>query len=1070
MLDNDNFNGGPLSQNFDNAGKNLINDNENPVPNKTLSSSTEYDKSNNKIMKFPVKKFDGVTIKNLTKNPQKCVLKENIDGTPIDYILGCMDLNKEKTYLTLNRRLRQLANEIPQEVSNYENDKQVFYRDKLSKNKILKFMPVSFDRLITLIQDTLARIEDQFMKASFQNCLNQYTQQVKDVSQNFDNILNNIKINSGDIADKLGDSATIHQLLEKQASDLYEWNKGLLDYNPEIGASNYAQQLIAIKADYNSYCDAINQFNQNINGPNFNNGSSIISLFVHDLLSLSQQWWGFQNQGKSSLYQNVCNVVSKLQDNSLTQKWNSFSNLISYDNWFSLTPENWRIVSDFWDEFYKLTKRFVGCLEADTRNCLECLVNIYKNSFLLQYNAAALQYLANNIQTSDTDRLNSDLNELEKLHDREVLLKQKRNATFDISQTIRFYFKNYSENNNNELNEIYEGMLFDGCNGWVPGFYENSRYIEGFLLLWNPIDNSTIKITEDELKNCKFPTVGTENPSGKCFANAINAIFVHVPAFYLYFKKLGEQLVSLRTGNINNGQLNEIKKKFPFAYETAMYVYSLANPGNQKWVPMGNFYDTLGKLDEGFSTYAASTNRYLDFLIQRLDQELKVSCHVGSKVDVDRKYTPEVNYLHCFHNSKVNICKLDSSPIQKLLNAKTIVVTHHDACNNYSMSLPYNNIQTPGKIILNLMDQSEKQKYSDEISLEHMLAIKNTYDMPAGIKCFVCNKAIQTTNAGARCLFDQNSTIVPLIIDRGKGACILSSGDNSQNDIRTKVPFYVKSGNSYFELVSVEVFAGNSGQSGHLYSLVKNPKTDVWYKFNDAFGGSPANLDELQNAIESTGYIYLYHKCSEKKYNDHKNKDFCEDISKVSFDPDNLGITKSPLYLNDTNGDLQTNKVNSLDLAIDSLKKHWQDPAMGILDANGNLLNEKNSSMMINDDLNNKFYNADRYKAKALFVSVQTKNFNPWFLLSSIVLFAIAILSAILLTSPFHPLSIVFFMVGSFFLFPSFKYRCFSYYLKKCFACCLPIGYGLSKYKNEQSKNKNNKYPHTEYDSKYMIK
>ena len=40
------------NQNFDNSGGNLINNGGNVMINKTPGSSTEYDKSNNKIMKF----------------------------------------------------------------------------------------------------------------------------------------------------------------------------------------------------------------------------------------------------------------------------------------------------------------------------------------------------------------------------------------------------------------------------------------------------------------------------------------------------------------------------------------------------------------------------------------------------------------------------------------------------------------------------------------------------------------------------------------------------------------------------------------------------------------------------------------------------------------------------------------------------------------------------------------------------------------------------------------------------------------------------------------------------------
>lgn len=1069
---NNNCNGG-LPQNFNNinANVNLINNNENVLPNKTPGSSTEYDKSNNKIMKFPVKKFAGIEVKTLTQNSQKRVLKEKIDDTPIDYILGNMGLDKGETYLTLNKRLRQLVNEIPQEVINYENDKQTFYRDELSKNELLKFMPVSFKEFIRLIDSYIVRIDNQPVYKDFSNCLNKYAQQVKNISQSFDNTLSNIKTNSGGIGDKLGDSALIYQLLEKQKSDSDEFEKFLFNEHASKDASYYTKQLIAIKTNYNSYCTAILNLNQNINGQGFNNSPSVIGGLVNDLLRLSQQWWYFNNQGKPSLFNNVSNVVLGLKNDLLTQKFQKFNQLILSNDWYNLKEENWRIVCDFWDEFYKSTVQNVNNESAYARCCLERFINIYKNTFLLQYNAVKLSQLVNNVQIANNiqnaNTLNSYFNALEKLHDREVLLKQKRNAAFDISQTIRFYFKNYNESlyqeNNNEINEIYDGMLFDGCNGWIPGFYENGEYTEGFLLLWDPINNSTIKITEDELKNCEFPTVGTENPSGKCFANAINAMFVHTPAFYLYFKKLGEKLVALKQNDIEYGQLDKIKKKFPFAYEIGMYVYSLANPGSNQWVKMGQFYDTLGELDKQFSTYAASTNIYLDFLVMRLNQELKVDCNIGSKVDIDLQNGPEANYLHGFYNSEVNILKLDSSPVQKLLNMKNIFVKHHHDCFQHFIALP-KDTQTLSTIRL---DFGNEQDSANEIPLKNMLARKNMCELDQDDDCKICNCQVDRKGISARCIFDQNSTIVPLIINRGQGVTVFSSGGNSQKDIRTKVPFYVKSGNSYFELVSVEVLSGAIGTSGHLYSFVKDPKTDYWYKFNDAFGGEKVNSEALKDPIEKTGYIYLYQKCSKKKYNDHKNKELCEDISEVSFDPDNLGITKSPLYANDTNGDLQKNDMNNINLAINSLKKHWQDPIIGILDQNGKLLDKKDT--LIINSYNQVYTSNLAENRKLLFYSAQTKNFNIWFFLSSIILFLIAILVAILSASLFNPLSIALFVVGLVLLFPSFKYHCFNYYFKKCFACCLSINNDFSKYERTLNTNKNNKYPNMSYFTKDNI-
>ena len=81
-----------------------------------------------------------------------------------------------------------------------------------------------------------------------------------------------------------------------------------------------------------------------------------------------------------SLCNNVYNVVLGLKNNLLTQKFMKFNQLISSNDLYNLTEENWRIVCDFWDEFYKSTVKFVNGLQADTRRCLERFVNIYKNT------------------------------------------------------------------------------------------------------------------------------------------------------------------------------------------------------------------------------------------------------------------------------------------------------------------------------------------------------------------------------------------------------------------------------------------------------------------------------------------------------------------------------------------------------------------------------------------------------------------------------------------------------------------------------------------------------------------
>ena len=116
------------------------------------------------------------------------------------------------------------------------------------------------------------------------------------------------------------------------------------------------------------------------------------------------------------------------------------------------------------------------------------------------------------------------------------------------------------------------------------------------------------------------------------------------------------------------------------------------------------------------------------------------------------------------------------------------------------------------------------------------------------------------------------------------------------------MPAFVKSGNNYFELISIGTHLddgynqGGSFEAPHWVSYVKDVKNNQWHFCDDKnvdknFVDSNAKheqfvTDDINQILQNTsknGANYVYKKCDQSKY-DSAGKNIKEDIAELAFD------------------------------------------------------------------------------------------------------------------------------------------------------------------------------------------
>ncbi|MBQ9491382.1 MAG: hypothetical protein IJU86_01205 [Firmicutes bacterium] len=711
-------------------------------------------------------------------------------------------------------------------------------------------------------------------------------------------------------------------------------------------------------------------------------------------------------------------------------------------------------------------------------------MKLNKEQFYIAVNARIRQ-LAIEVQTATR---NFELQKQQNPNE-QVVIVQKMEAVRDLSRIIKFYFKKESENDA-KICRDYTNMDFDGLNGWIPA-YKDSNGInhQGKLSFWDPISHSAIEITEDELANVEIPFLGHDNQCYNCWFNAFNSMISHIPSFYLYFMKLGESISQKSDLSKSN-----IKQQFPLSYEIAMYMKRVhdSKGSSKQYHETQEFVREIKKilpLSDGMN----DVDDYKSNMMRELNEELGIS--VDKNLPDSNENINSKNGISVYNGSHSFGCRFSySSPISKMFYTNSVSL---QKCVNDNNHIVINNQITGDAFKL----KNHKDKFGQNPKLSELLTHFNNNTRLTGNDrpyCNGCRCRLDTDRWDSAELFSSEATLTVISIQPQDNPNGPYSSNNPQQIKRPKkMPAFVKSGNNYFELISIGThlhkghYADGSFDHAHWVSYVKDVKNNQWHFCDDTHIDGKGNYSFwenkhqefitnninqiLQNTSEN-GCNYVYKKCDKSKY-DNAGNNIKEDISRLAFDKNGKGITKSPLYLISAkakNYALQKDNPTNEDFksAVESFKNRLQDQNVGILGQSGKIKQELifgNQDLIINNDLNenidnnvinnfngnnmkNNYYGKDTSSAENTVGRRAVFIFSAIFAVAAIILGVVgAILTIKALTTAFiiaAILAVALFLAG-----------CFYNPLRKAVESCLPgSGSGNSFENNLEKENCMNKF------------
>lgn len=699
-------------------------------------------------------------------------------------------------------------------------------------------------------------------------------------------------------------------------------------------------------------------------------------------------------------------------------------------------------------------------------------MNLNKEQFYIAVNTRIRQ-LAKEIQNATRKFENkkqqnpSDNNQSE-----QVAIVKKMEAVRDLSRIIKFYFKEQSEKDAKQCRD-YTNMDFDGLNGWIPAYTDlNGQNHPGRLSFWDPINHSAIDITEDELAKTDIPFLGHDNKYLNCWFNAFNSMISHIPSFYLYFLRLGNKISVKPTQ-----EQDDIKNKFPLSYEIAMYMKQVndSEGSSKQYHETFEFAQKVVKILP-LAPVMNDVDDYKTYMMQTLNNELGIS--VSKNLPQSSEITNVRNSISVYTcYDCVSKC---SSPIHKMFF--TTSINKIQCKSDQSHTFVTFSIAGDAYKLENSKDEFGKNPTLNKI-LTHFYK-KNTFTGDY-YYCTCCGENRDADCVDSAQLFSSESTLTVISIQPEKQAKVKNSvytefSANYPRQIKNskKMPAFVKSGNNYFELISIGTHLDDGyNQDGnfdaaHWVSYVKDVKNNQWHFCDDKnvdknFVDSNAKheqfvTDDINQILQNTsknGANYVYKKCDKTKY-DCANENIKEDISELAFDKNGKGITKSPLYLISAkakNYVLQKDNPSDEDFksAVGSFKNRLQDKNVGILDQNGQIKQElisDNQNLIIDNDLNGNINNASNiYDNKIVTQTEYTTGRKAVFIFSGIFAVAatiLAIIGAILTIK----ICITICIIATILAVCLFLAGCFYNQLKEAVNSCLPGGGSENGFENNLEK------------------
>ena len=366
----------------------------------------------------------------------------------------------------------------------------------------------------------------------------------------------------------------------------------------------------------------------------------------------------------------------------------------------------------------------------------------------------------------------------------------------------------------------------------------------------NQIKSTIAKIEYNDLKE-EFnicPSVGLQNIGATCYMNATLQCFCHIKNLVEFFKyKFIPSMINNNEDNLSSSFKLLIDNLWPDNY----------NQIQNKYFAPNEFKDKISKMNPLFKGIAANDAKDLvNFIIMTLHSELNAK-NVSNQND-DYGMIDQTNKELVYDSFIKDYINSNSSIISELFYAHNYSISECTNCHKktYNYQIYF--------FMIFYLEEVRKYKILMDNNINNELNIYDCFDYDGRLNFLTGESSMYCNYCGENCDFTMETKlagcpkILILLLNRGQG-----------NKFDVKINFekiinlnkYIENTNTdcNYELIGVITHIGESSMSGHFIAYCKDPLSNNWHKYNDAF------VDEVKNFEEEVinyamPYLLFYQK------------------------------------------------------------------------------------------------------------------------------------------------------------------------------------------------------------------
>ena len=412
-------------------------------------------------------------------------------------------------------------------------------------------------------------------------------------------------------------------------------------------------------------------------------------------------------------------------------------------------------------------------------------------------------------------------------------------------------------NNNDSKKLIYKGKII----GTIVKLNKKTINDNKYPVIKKVIENPFIKFN---FKCC--PNYGLQNIGATCYMNATLQCFCHIEKFINYFK-------------YNNNLIKKVENKKEYlSYSFKLLIENLwpddLSLNKKKYFAPEEFKEKISKLNPLFKGIAANDAKDLvNFIIMTLHKELNKAKINPEVIDDDAEIDQTKKNL-VFDNFKNEFISKNQSFISDLFYAMNGSITECYNCHvklyNYQIYFfivfPLEEVRK-FKIECNMQNQfnfynnfyfNNNYFNNNEVNIYDCFDYDKKVNIMSGENAMYCNRCKIQTHCGMNNYLVTGPEILILLLNRGKGI-----------EFNVKIHFfedlnlynyieYKETGTNY-KLIGVITHIGESSMDGHFIAYCKDPITNLWFKYNDAFVNDVENF-KAEVIDFAMPYLLFYQK------------------------------------------------------------------------------------------------------------------------------------------------------------------------------------------------------------------